>query len=248
MIGRVAVLAALLSVPAFAADETPALRTQSWSFDGVLGRFDGPALLRGYQVYDNVCSNCHALSYVAYRNLTEIGVSEAKAKTIAAAHQVTDGPNDAGDMFKRPALLSDRFVAPFANDNAARAVFGALPPDLSLIVKARKGGPDYVYSLLTGFTAAPADVQVAPGLNYNEVFPGHQIAMPPPLSDGAVQYADGTPATVDQMSKDVVQFLEWTAEPKLEDRKRIGLGTMIFLVILAGLFFATKRKVWAAVH
>jgi ubiquinol-cytochrome c reductase cytochrome c1 subunit len=152
-------------------------------------------------------------------------------------------------MFERPARPSDHFVPPFPNPQAARAANnGALPPDLSLIVKARKGGADYIYGLLTGFTEPPAGLQIAEGMNYNKVFPGHQIAMPPPLSEGAVTYADGTPATVEQMAHDVATFLAWTAEPELDARKRMGVKTILFLIVLTGMLYAVKRKVWAEVH
>lgn len=237
------------AAPAFTAEESVPLKSQPWSFSGVMGRFDRPALKRGYQVFDQVCAACHSLKFVAYRNLADLGFSEVGIKAIAAAKMVTDGPNDQGEMFQRPAIAADAFVPPFANENAARyAMNGALPPDLSLMVKARKNGPDYVYSLLTGFVDAPASVTVAPGMNYNEYFPGHQISMPPPLGDGAVDYTDGTKATVDQMAKDVVQFLEWAAEPKLESRHRIGFGVILFLIILTGMFIAVKRAVWRDVH
>ncbi len=248
----VAALAAALfaaALPASPAEDTAPLKTPQWSFTGVMGGFDTAALQRGFQVFDNVCAACHSLSFVAYRNLVDIGLPEAKAKEVAAAKMVTDGPNDQGEMFQRPAILADRFVPPFANENAARyAMNGAYPPDLSLIVKAREGGPDYVYSLLTGFADAPHDVTLAAGMNYNPYFPGHQIAMPPPLAEGVLDYADGTKATVDQMAKDVTQFLEWAAEPKLGERKRMGLGVMLFLLVLTGMFYAVKRAVWRDVH
>ncbi len=168
---------------------------------------------------------------------------------MAASVQVEDGPNDQGQMFQRPGKPSDRFKAPFANEQAARfANNGALPPDLSLIVKAREGGPDYVYAILTGFTAPPAGFTMNQGMNYDLAFAGHQIAMPPPLSEGVVTYTDGTKATVPQMAHDVVTFLSWAANPELEARHRIGVKTMIFLVVLTGLLYAVKRKVWADVH
>jgi ubiquinol-cytochrome c reductase cytochrome c1 subunit len=179
----------------------------------------------------------------------EIGFTEEQVKKIAAAKQVTDGPNDQGEMFQRPGQASDRFVSPFPNDNAARAANnGALPPDLSLIVKARKGGANYSHALLTGYKPPPPDVKLPDGMSYNLYFPGNQIAMPPPLSDGAVEYADKTKATVDQMARHVSTFLAWAAEPELEARKRIGVKTLLFLLVLTGMLYAVKRKVWADVH
>ena len=207
------------------------------------------ALQRGYEVYSQSCTFCHSLEYIAFRNLVDIGLSEDEAKAIAETFQVTDGPDDQGNLYQRPARLSDRFVAPFPNENAARfANGGALPPDLSLLAKSRPGGPDYLFAILTGYEVPPEGVEVTPGMNYNPFFAGGEIAMPEPLFEGMVAYADGTEATVEQMAADVVQFLTWAAEPKLEDRKRMGLGVMIFLVILTGLFIAVKRRVWADVH
>jgi ubiquinol-cytochrome c reductase cytochrome c1 subunit len=232
-----------------AAEEGAALPEHHWPFQGLFGTFDRAAAVRGLQVYREVCSACHSLSLVAYRNLEALGLSEDDVKAIAASVNVTDGPNDQGEMFERPARPSDHFVKPFPNDQAARAANnGALPPDLSLMVKARKGGADYVYGILTGFGEPPADMHVQEGMYYNAVFPGHQIAMPPPLSDGAVTYPDGTEATVDQMAHDVVSFLAWTAEPELEARKRMGVKSVLFLIVLTGLFYAWKRKIWADVH
>ena len=222
---------------------------QDWSFNGVLGAFDMPAVRRGYQVYSENCTFCHALEYIAFRNLLDIGFTEDEAKAIAETFQVTDGPDDEGNMYQRPARLSDRFVPPFANENQARAFnSGALPPDLSLLTKSRPGGPDYVFAILTGYQDAPADHEVTPGMNYNPFFPGGEIAMPNPLFEGGAFFEDGTEATVEQMASDLTQFLMWTAEPKLEERKRMGLGTMIFLVILTGMFVAVKRQVWSDVH
>ena len=235
------------------AAEGPSLPRQSWSFDGPFGTFDRGELQRGYQVYKEVCSSCHSMSLVAFRNLADAGgpgFTEAEVKSLAAQFQIQDGPNDDGDMFDRPGLASDHFKAPFANDKAARAANnGALPPDLSLMAKARVGGPSYVHAVLTGYGEAPADVKVAQGLYYNKYFPGNAIAMPQPLnSEGQVTYADGTKASVNQMARDVSAFLMWTAEPKLEERHRLGLQVLAFLVILGGLFYFAKRRVWADVH
>ena len=244
-----AALALGIASTAHGADVEPQIERQHWSFYGIFGAFDRAAEQRGFEVYKDVCANCHSLNLLAYRDLEEIGLSANEVKAVAAGVEVEDGPNDQGQMFERPGKPSDRFKAPFANDAAARvANNGALPPDLSLIVKAREGGPDYVYSILTGFKEAPAGFKMAEGMNYNTAFPGHQIAMPSPLSDGVVTYTDGTKATVPQMAHDVVTFLAWAANPELETRHRVGVKTIIFLVILTGLLYAIKRKVWADVH
>lgn len=242
--------ASLGSGTALAASEGGALPHQEWSFDGLFGTYDRAAAQRGFQVYSEVCSACHSLSLVRYRNLQDIGFTEDQVKAIAESVEVTDGPDEEGEMFERPGRPSDPFKAPFANENQARAANGgALPPDLSLITKARAGGPDYTYGILTGYLEEPpADVVLQPGMYYNVHFPGHQIAMPPPLSDDLVTYEDGTPATVHQMAHDVVTFLNWAAEPELEQRKQTGVGVMLFLIVLTGMLYATKRKIWAKVH
>jgi ubiquinol-cytochrome c reductase cytochrome c1 subunit len=238
----------LAPVPGRTADETP-LPRQEWSFDGVFGTYDQASLQRGFQVYKKVCSVCHPVTHLSFRDLTQIGYSEDQVKAIAAGYQVTDGPNDEGQMFQRPGRPSDPIPGPFPNDQAARAANnGALPPDQSLIVKARPGGPDYVYAILTGYKEAPADFKLQEGMNYNEFFPGHQIAMPPPLSDNAVTFADGTPATMPQMAHDVTGFLTWASEPNLEDRHRTGFKVILFLIVAAGVFYAAKRKIWAPIH
>jgi ubiquinol-cytochrome c reductase cytochrome c1 subunit len=245
-----AVLGALMLAPTLArAAGEPALPRQQWSFDGVFGTYDRASAQRGFQVYKEVCSVCHPVKHLHFRDLTDIGYSEDEVKAIAAGYQVTDGPNDEGQMFQRPGRPSDPIPGPFPNDQAARAANnGALPPDQSLIVKARAGGPDYVYGILTGYKEAPASFKMLEGMNYNEFFPGHQIAMPTPLSDNAVTFADGTPATVPQMAHDVVTFLTWAGEPRLEDRHRAGFKVTLFLVVAAGVFYAAKRKIWAAIH
>jgi ubiquinol-cytochrome c reductase cytochrome c1 subunit len=241
----------IAAAPAYA-EETTELLHPGWSFQGPLGTFDRAALQRGFQVYNEVCSNCHALVHLRYGDLQGpdgLGYSEDEVKAIAAQKQVTDGPNDQGEMFKRPARPSDYFVRPFPNDQAARAANnGALPPDLSLITKSREGGADYVYSILNGYRDPPPDLKMADGMNYNVYFPGHQIAMPQPLTDGAVKYADGTKATVEQMSHDVVTFLSWTAEPSLETRHRMGVKVLLFLGVTTGVFYLVKRKVWSKLH
>ena len=221
-----------------------------WSQEGVFGTFDRAALQRGYQVYKQVCSNCHSLRLLSYRNLSALGFDEKEVKAIAAGYTVTDGPNDQGEMYQRPARPSDAFVKPFPNEQAARAGNnGALPPDLSLIVKARHGHEDYIYSLLTGFGLSPVHGEkVADGMYYNPYFPGHQIAMPPPLQADSVTYADGTKATVAQEARDVVQFLAWAAEPEMEARKQTGARVILFLVVFAGVMYLLKRSIWSKLH
>jgi ubiquinol-cytochrome c reductase cytochrome c1 subunit len=220
-----------------------------WEFDGIFGRFDRASIQRGYQVYKEVCSACHSLKLVSYRNLKEIGFSEDEIKQIAKEYLVTDGPNDEGEMFEREALLSDKFVGPYANEQAARSANGgALPPDLSLIVKARHDGPNYVYSLITGFVDAPEEFPMAAGKNYNPYFEGRQISMAAPLTDdGQVEYRDGTYATKEQMAIDVVNFLQWAAEPETQHRKKMGIRTMIFLGALFLILLAAKKAVWKKV-
>lgn len=241
------VVTALVAPQARAQEEQ--LRHPGWSFEGPFGTFDPAARQRGFQIYREVCSNCHSMNLMHYRNLEDIGFSEDQVKAIAASVQVTDGPNDNGDMFQRPGKPYDTFKAPFANEQAARAANGgALPPDLSLIIKAREGGPDYVFSILTGFGNPPASMKMMEGMYYNKYFPGHQIAMPPPLTEGSVTYADGTKATLDQEAHDVATFLTWAAEPNLEARKQLGVKVLLFLLILCGLLYAVKRKVWRDVH
>jgi ubiquinol-cytochrome c reductase cytochrome c1 subunit len=192
---------------------------------------------------------CHSMNLVAFRNLQDIGFNEDQVKAIAAGYQVLGEPDDNGDVKMRPALPADRFVKPFANEKAARAANnGAYPPDLSLMVKARHGGENYVYSLLTGYGTAPEEVKMNPGMSYNPYFPGMQIAMSAPLTEGAVTYADGTKATIEQMAHDVATFLTWTAEPKLEVRKQTGLKVMLFLFVFAGMMYAVKRRVWRKLH
>jgi len=201
-------------------------------------------------VYSEVCSGCHGVKLVAYRNLMDIGFSEEDVKAFASDFEVEDGPDDEGEMFWREAIPSDRFAEPFANDNAARAANnGALPPDLSLITKARIGGADYLYALLTGYEEeAPPGFELLDGMNYNNYYPGHQIAMAAPIYDDSVEYLDGTIATKEQISHDVTTFLAWTAEPKLEHRKRLGLKALIFLIVLTGMLYAVKRKIWSDLH
>jgi ubiquinol-cytochrome c reductase cytochrome c1 subunit len=239
----------LASTPVKAAGEGIETPEQDWSFAGVFGTFDRGELQRGFQVYQEVCSGCHSLSYISFRNLTDLGFNELEVKAIAAEYEVEDGPNNEGEMFDRPGLAADRIPAPFPNDNAARASNGgALPPDLSLMVDARPNGANYVYSVLTGYGDAPSGTTVAEGMSYNAYFPGHQIAMPSPISDDGVEYADGTSATAAQQARDVTAFLAWTTEPNMEERKRIGVMAILFLLVMTGLLYLSKRKIWADVH
>lgn len=228
----------------------PQLLKPGFSWEGVFGHYDKAALKRGFQVYHDVCANCHSLRLIAYRNLAELGFSEDEVKAIAAEKEVKDGPNDEGAMFMRPARASDRFVPPFPNDNAARASNnGALPPDLSLINKARVGGANYIYSLLMGFEEnPPAGVTVPDGMFYNTYFPGNNIGMPPQLMDDLVTYADGTKATKEQLGKDITAFLNWAAEPELDARKSMGVKVMVFLGLLTALLYALKRQIWKDLH
>jgi len=245
-----AVAVVVTAATAFAAGDSKAPRSTDWNHSGPFGTYDRAAMQRGLQVYRESCSSCHSLDYIAFRNLTEIGLSEDEAKAIAAEYEIEDGPDDVGDMFERPGKLSDYFPAPFPNEQAARASNGgAYPPDLSLIVKARGGGENYIYSLLTGYQdEAPEGVEMGDGMNYNPYFPGRQIAMAPPLFEDGVEYADGTPATVEQMAKDVTTFLAWAAEPTLEVRKQTGVKVILFLLVFAAVLYAAKRKIWADVH
>lgn len=248
-----AILAALalgLAAPAaLAAGPEIAIPAQKWSFNGPFGTFDRAELQRGYQVYKEVCAACHAMKYVAFRNLRDIGFNEAEVKALAATFEVNGDLNDAGEPTRRPGLPQDKFPSPFPNEKAARAANGgAYPLDLSLIAKARAGGPDYLRALLVGYTTPPAGFALGDGLHYNAYFPGHQIAMPQPLNEDQVTYADGTKASVEQMAHDVSAFLMWAAEPKLEDRKRMGFKVMVFLIVLTGLFYMAKKRIWSRLH
>ncbi len=250
MLSRAAVAVALLAAgPALAAGEVVKPPAQTWTHSGLFGTFDRAAAQRGFQVYKEVCAACHAMSLLSYRNLRQLGFSEREVQAIAAEYEVTAGPNDEGNMFQRPAVASDRFRSPFPNEQAARyANNGAYPPDLSVITKARAGGEDYIYALLTGYKDPPPGFVLGDGMHYNTYFPGNQIAMAQPINEGQVTYADGTPTTVSQMSKDLSVFLTWAGEPYLEDRKQTGAKVMLFLIVLAGMLYAVKRKVWADVH
>ena len=264
-----------LTVPAHAADDHGAAHVERhWSFEGLFGTFDRGALQRGFQVYKDVCAACHGMRQLYYRNLMDIGLTEEQVKNVAASVEIEDGPNDEGKMFTRPGRPSDRFKAPFPNAAAARfANNGAEPPDLSLMTKAREGGPNHVFGILTGYQAAPPPpeesackvteeqkqpdgttkkVVTAPevreGQFYNAHMPGCIIAMPPPIVENGVTYADGTPATIEQQSADVSTFLAWAAEPELEERHRLGVKVLLFLFVMTGMLFAVKKKIWREIR
>lgn len=259
--------AAVPSAAALAAGGEVHIERQEWSFAGPFGHYDKAQLQRGYKIYREICSGCHSLEYIAFRNLAEPGgpgFTEEQAKTIAAEYDIQDGPDSEGEMFDRPGRLADRHPAPFPNEEAARAANNnAYPPDLSLIAKARaaergfpwfvldiftqyqEAGPDYLYSLLTGYREPPEGVEIGDGQYYNISFLGGQaLSMAPPLDDDLVEYTDGTPQTLDQYARDVSAFLMWAAEPKLEQRKAMGLPVVVFLIVFACLMYYTKRRLW----
>lgn len=227
------------------AAESLAPPSYNWSFKKLFGGFERDEAQRGLQVYLEVCSSCHTLKHLRYQDLSLLGYDEKTIKSIASEFRVTDGPNEEGEMFERPAVPNDHFAQPFANDNAARAANnGAHPPDLSLIVKTQPRGSDYVAAILQGYTPLPSKFTLLEGRYYNIYFSGNQIAMPPPLDDNVIDYQDGTPATVRQMSHDVVVFLSWAADPYLEERKILGAKVLFFIFILALLLYAVKRRIW----
>ena len=227
----------LISSNIFAAGETTEkMPKHDWSFNGITGTFDRAALQRGFKVYREVCAGCHSMRLLYYRDLLDIGFSEAQVKVIASEYTVLDGPNDEGEMFERNARPADRFVNPYSNDNEARANNnGAYPPDLSVITKARKYGADYIYNLLLGYVEPPKGLEVGNGMYYNKWMAGNQIAMPAPIADGSVDYDDGTDNTAAQLSEDVVTFLKWSAEPELEVRKNLGIKVILFFLVLGGI-------------
>ena len=240
-----------LSLSAQSAEKVEYLKTD-WSFKGLFGKFDRASLQRGYQVYTEVCASCHSMKYLSYRNLAEKGgpeFPEDQAKAIAASFEVMDGPNADGEMFARPGKLSDKFVMPYDNVKAAQAANGgAYPPDMSVLVKARGGGVDYIYSLLQGYEEAPSGMTLDDGVHYNKYMYGNKIKMASPLSDGIVEYSDGTVASVKQMSKDVTTFLMWAAEPHLEARHQMGFKAIVYLIILTVLVYFSMKKIWSRVE
>ena len=232
-----------------AAGEIKNAPKQKWSFDGLTGQFDISSIQRGYKVYREVCAGCHSMDLLYYRDLIDIGFSSEEVKSIASEYTVLDGPNDDGEMFERAAKSSDRFVAPFANEQEARVSNnGSYPPDLSLITKAKKNGPDYIYNLLMGYTEPPEDFELGEGMYYNKWKEGYQIAMAQPLDEGYVDYDDGTENNLPQLSKDVTNFLVWAAEPELEERKRMGIKVLLFFIIAGALVYIVKNSLWRKVH
>ena len=230
------------------AEKVEYLKTD-WTFKGLFGKFDRGALQRGYQVYNEVCAGCHSIQYLSYRNLSEIGGPEfsiEEAKAIASQFEIEDGPNSDGEMFMRPARLSDKFAKPYPNIEAATAANGgAYPPDMSVLAKARAGGANYIYSLLLGYDETPAGLELDDGVYYNTYMPGNKIKMSSPLFDGIVEYADGTEATMEQLAKDVTTFLVWASEPHLESQKKMGFKAIIYLIILLTLVYMSKQKIWS---
>jgi cytochrome c1 len=249
--------------------ETPSPPKQSWSFAGIFGKFDRAQLQRGFKIYREVCQTCHGLTLLSFRNLAEPGgpgFSMDQAQAVAAEYEIQGEPDDKGEVKPRPGRLADHFPSPFKNDNEARSRYNAVPPDLSVIVKARsyergfpsfifdfftqyqEHGADYLVALLQGYKDAPQGVEPPSGTFYNTYFPGHFLAMPPPLSDGRVTYDDDTKPTLNQHAHDIAAFLAWAAEPHLEARKRLGLQVMIFLIVFAVMLYFTKKKVWRDIH
>jgi len=235
-----------------ASEQSQKLLNPGWSFKGFFGKFDRSSLQRGYQVYTEVCAACHSMKYLSYRNLTQQGgpeFSEDQAKIIASQFEVIDGPNSEGDMFTRPARLSDNFVGPYDNEEAAKSANGgAYPPDMSVLVKARKGGASYIYSILLGYDDPSPDVSLEDGVYYNAYMSGNKIKMSKPLFENLVQYSDGTQATEKQMAKDVSTFLVWAAEPNLEQRHKMGFRAVLYLIIITILVYFSMKKIWSRIE
>jgi len=225
---------------------------QSWSFEGPFGQYDKAALQRGFLVYKNVCSACHSMKYMSYRNLDALGYSEEQIKSIASEYMIQDGPDDEGEYFERPGRPSDRFKSPFENSQQAKAANGgAEPPDMSLLVHARPHGADYIYALIAkGFDdSGEHHMELSAGQYYNKyMLNGNVISMTPPLSDGLVSYPDGSPETVDQYARDVAEFLQYASDPHMEARKEVGIRVMIFLFFFCLVFYMAKKKLWKDVH
>ena len=221
----------------------------NWSFNGIFGTFDRSSLQRGYQVYKEVCSGCHSVQHLSYRNLSEKGGPEftiEEVKTLASEFEVMDGPNSEGEMFTRRGRLSDKFVKPYPNVEASTAANGgAYPPDMSVLTKARAGGADYIYSLLLGYEETPSGFELDDGVYYNKYMAGNKIKMSEPVSDGIVEYSDGTESTKEQIAKDITTFLVWAAEPHLESQHKMGFKAIIYLIILITLVYMSKQKVWS---
>jgi len=239
------------SVKSYSAGEGTAPIKVDWSFKGITGKFDRASLQRGFQVYKEVCSSCHSMQYLSYRNLGEPGgpeFSEQEVKAIAASVEITDGPDDQGEMFARPGRPADKFKSPYPNVKASIAANGgAYPPDMSVLVKARPGGSNYIYSVLVGYEDPPEGIVLDDGVYYNKYMIGNKIKMASPLSDDIVEYSDGTQASVNQMAKDVTTFLTWAAEPELEERHRTGVKVIIYLILLTTLVYLSMKKIWSRI-
>ena len=240
----------LLPSSSFAAEQIDPIKV-NWSFKGLTGKFDRAALQRGFQVYKEVCSSCHSMQYLSYRNLGEPGgpeFSQVEVKAIAASIEIEDGPDSQGEMFIRPGRPSDKFKSPYPNVEASTAANGgAYPPDMSVLVKARPGGANYIYSVLVGYEDPPPNITLDDGVYYNKYMIGNKIKMSAPLSEGIVEYADGTTASVEQMAKDVTTFLSWAAEPELEQRHKTGIKVIIYLILLTVLVYLSMRKIWSRI-
>ena len=234
------------------AENSSKLLTTDWSFKGPFGKFDRASLQRGFKVYKEVCSSCHSMQYLSYRNLGEPGgpeFSDQEVKAIAASVEITDGPDDQGEMFTRPGRPADKFKNPYPNVKASIAANGgAYPPDMSVLVKARPGGSNYIYSVLMGYEDPPEGMKLDDGVYYNKYMPGNKIKMSQPLMAGAVDYIDGTNTSEEQMAKDVVAFLAWAAEPHLEARHKIGFRAMIYLFIITILVYFSMKKLWSRIE
>ena len=238
----------LFTVSALSAGGSIEYPDKKWTFSSVFGTFDRASAQRGFQVYKEVCAGCHGMRLVSYRNLAALGYNQDELKAIASQFEINDGPNDEGEMFTRPGRPSDKFLSPYPNDNAARAANGgAYPPDLSLIIKARPNGANYLHALLSGYEDAPKNFKVPEGMYYNKFYSGNLIAMPQPLYEDGVEYLDGTKATKDQMASDVTTFLAWASEPELEERKQLGVTVILFLIIFSILSYFSMKQVWAPI-
>ena len=247
----IVILSTLIFIkPLFSAETIDPIKV-NWSFKELTGKFDRASLQRGFQVYKEVCSSCHSMQYLSYRNLGEPGGPEftlEEVKAIAASVEIEDGPDSQGEMFTRPGKPSDKFKSPYPNVEASTvANGGAYPPDMSVLVKARPGGADYMYSVLMGYEDPPAGMKLDDGVYYNKYMIGQKIKMASPLLEGIVEYSDGTEATVDQMAKDVTTFLAWAAEPELEVRHKLGIKVIIYLLLLTILVYLSMKKIWSRI-
>ena len=233
----------------FAQEEMP-LKKQNWTFEGIFGRYDNSTLQRGLQIYQEVCSACHGMKRLRFRELKDLGFTNDQIKQYAKTFEILDGPNELGEMFTRPGEPSDTFVSPYKNKEEAKAAFGgAYPLDLSLLTKAMKNGPDYIYSLLTSYEESPSlDFELTDGLYYNPYYDGKVITMPPPIYDNVIEYIDGTDANLHQLSYDIVNFLNWAAEPELQKRKSLGLKVLLFLIALTLLLYVTMKEIWLRIE